>query len=292
MSDGTPPPENVPGADAGGTPPPPPPAYPPTQPPAQSPGQPGGYGAAPPPPPPPAPGAGGAYSAPDAFSYGWARFKSKPAELLVPFLVVLVLLIVVEIVVQVILRHSLLGTHSCNRTIFGETVQAQCGPSFFVQLLGTALAGLFISLVSQAVGAGLIKNALNIADGGEASISEIGAWATKGPVIVTALIVAVATAVGTVLCYLPGLIVGFLLNWAMFYVVDEGLAPMDAIKASISFSTSHLGETIVFYLLGIVVIVVGAILCLVGLLVAIPVLLVAAAFTFRVLNGKQVAPVA
>ena len=209
-----------------------------------------------------------------------------------PFLVVLVVLIVVEIVVQVILRNTLLGTHSCDRTLFGETVQAQCGPSFLVTLIGTGLGGLFVSLISQVLGAGLIKNALDVADGGEASVGEIGVWATKGPVIVTALIVAVATAVGTVLCYLPGIIVGFLLNWAMFYVVDEGLAPADAIRASISFSTSHLGETIVFYLLGIVVIVVGAILCLVGLLVAIPVLLVAAAFTFRVLNGKQVAPAA
>ena len=106
--------------------------------------------------------------------------------------------------------------------------------------------------------------------------------------IVTALLVAVATAIGTILCYIPGIIIGFLLNWAMFYVVDQGMAPMDAIKASVSFATSHLGDTIVFYLLGIVVIIVGAVLCLVGLLVAVPVLLIAAAFTFRVLNGQQV----
>jgi len=199
-------------------------------------------------------------------------------------------LIVVEVVVQVILRATLLHTHDCTQTIFGTSVTTKCGPSFFVQLLGAALGGLFISLVSQAVGAGLIKNALNVADGGEASVGEIGTWATKGPVIVTALIVAVATAIGTVLCYLPGIIVGFLLNWAMFYVVDEGMEPMDAIRASVDFATSHLGDTIVFYLLGIVVLIVGAVLCLVGLLVAVPVLLIAAAFTFRVLNGRQVTP--
>jgi uncharacterized membrane protein len=206
----------------------------------------------------------------------------------VPFLVVFVALIVVEIVVQIILRSTLLGTHDCDRTVLGTTIQTQCGPSFFVTILGTALAGLFVSLITQALGAGLIKNALNVVDGKPASVGEIGAWATKGPVIVTALIVAVATAIGTVLCYVPGIIVGFLLNWAMFYVVDQGMAPMDAIKASINFSTSHLGDTIVFYLLGIVVVIVGAVLCLVGLLVAIPVLLIAAAFTFRVLNGQQV----
>ena len=209
-----------------------------------------------------------------------------------PFLVVFVVLIVIEVIVQILLRATLLSTHACDKTIFGQTVTTQCGPSFFVQLLGTGLAGLFVSLITQALGAGLIKNALNVADGGEASVGEIGAWATKGPVWVTALIVAVATAIGTILCYIPGIIIGFLLNWAMFYVVDEGLAPMEAIKASVNFTTSHLGETIVFYLLGIVVVIIGAVLCLVGLLVAVPVLLIAAAFTFRVLNGRTVVPAA
>jgi uncharacterized membrane protein len=207
---------------------------------------------------------------------------------LVPVLVVVVVLIVVEVIVQFILRATLLGTHDCTQTILGTSVQTKCGPSFFVSLLGAALGWLFVSLVTQALGAGLIKNALNIVDGLPASTGEIGAWATKGPVIVTALIVAVLTAIGTILCYIPGIIIGFLLNWAMFYVVDQGMAPMEAIKASVSFATSHLGETIVFYLLGIVVIIIGAVLCLVGLLVAVPVLLIAAAFTFRVLNGQQV----
>ncbi len=58
------------------------------------------------------------------------------------------------------------------------------------------------------------------------------------------------------------------------------------------FAMDHLGDTVVFYLLGIVVLIVGAILCLVGLLVAAPVLLIAAAFTFRKLSGEQVSPAA
>jgi uncharacterized membrane protein len=238
----------------------------------------------------PAPGQGGRYSAPDSFTYGWNKFKNKPGELLVPFLIVLVVLIVVEVIVQILLRATILHTHDCTQTVLGTSVVTKCGPNLFVSLLGAALGGLFVSLVTQAVGAGLIKNALNVADGLEASVGEIGAWATKGPVILTALIIAVATAIGTVLCYIPGIIVAFLFNWAMFYVVDEGMAPMDAIKASVNFATSHLGDTIVFYLLGIVVLIVGAVLCLVGLLVAVPVLLVASAFTFRVLNGRQVTP--
>ncbi len=207
-------------------------------------------------------------------------------------LVVLVIVIVLEVIVQIILRASLLGTHDCTKTVLGTTVQTQCGPSFFVSLLGAGLAGLVISLITQALGAGLIKNALHIADGQPASMGEIGKYAGNGKVITAALIVSVATFIGTLLCYLPGIIVGFLLNWTMFYVVDQGMEPMDAVKASVKFAVDNLGNTVVFYLLGIVAFVVGAILCLVGLLVAAPVVLIGAAYTFRKLNGQQVSPVA
>jgi uncharacterized membrane protein len=294
MSEGAPPPppsDNPYGSGAGQTPPPPPPPGgappPPYQPP---PAGPGGYGAsAPPPPPPGGPGGQGPYSAPDAFSYAWAKFKAKPGDMLVPVLVVFVAVLILEAIVYFILGATLLGTHDCTKTILDTTIQTQCGPGFLATLLGYGVSSLLISLIIQALGAGLIKNALNVADGKPVSIGEIAKCATSPKVITAALIVAVATAIGTVLCYLPGIIVGFLLNWTMFYVVDKGLEPMDAIKASVKFTTDHLGDTIVFYLLAIVAFIVGAILCLVGLLVAAPLVLIGAAFTFRKLNGEPVA---
>ena len=257
--------------------------------PVPPPGQPGGYGAAPPPPPAPPLGSGG-YSPTDAISYGWARFKAKPTDLLVPVLVVLLVVIVLQVLVQLLLRATLLSTHDCTQTFLGTSVEAQCGPGFFVTLIGAGLAGLVVSLVAQALGAGLIKIALDIADGKPASLGEIGRWATNPQVLLAALIVAVATAIGTILCYVPGIIVGFLLNWTMFYVVDKNMGAIDAIKASVKFVTDHLGDTILFYLLGLVVLIIGAILCLVGLLVAAPVVLIGAAYTYRRLNGEQVAP--
>ena len=292
----TPPPGDS-DSTGGGTPPPPPGQQPPgQQPPGPPPGPPPAspYGGQAPPP----PGGGFAhpgeqpYNATDAFGYGWNRFKAKPGELLVPLLVVLLVVIVLEVIVQVLLRATLLGTHDCTRTILGQQVTTQCGPGFLVSILGAALGGFVVSLVMQALGAGLIKNALNIADGKPASLDEVFTWAFKPQVLTTALLVAGITAVGTLLCYIPGLIAGFLLNWAMFFVVDKGLAPVEAIQASVSFVRAHFAETLVFYLLGIVAFIVGAILCLVGLLVAAPVVLIGAAYTFRRLHGEPVVPAA
>ena len=122
-----PPPENPYGSPPppGETPPPPPPP-------------PGAAGGTPPPPPPPPGGpagtaplrrrlrrrrsGSGGYSPTDAFSYGWAKFKAKPGELLVPVLIVLVVVIVLEVIVQFILRATLLGTHDCTTTVLSTTV--------------------------------------------------------------------------------------------------------------------------------------------------------------------------
>lgn len=249
----------------------------------------------PPPPPPPVygapPGAAGGYSPMAAIQYGWAKFTKSPATLLVPALLVLVVLIVIDVIVQIILRGALLGTHDCTKTFLGTTIHnAQCGPGFFTTVFVSALGGLVASFIGQLLGAGLIKSALNVADGREVNAGDVFGYATRPNVVATAAIVALATFVGSLLCYLPGLIVGFLTLFAMFFVVDKDMAPMDAIKASVSLTTSRLGETILFYVLGIVVIVIGAILCLVGLLAAVPVVLAAAAYTFRVLNNEPVSP--
>jgi uncharacterized membrane protein len=210
--------------------------------------------------------------------------------MLVPILIVWVVLLVVEAILFFLLRATLLHTHDCTRTLLGQDYETQCGPNFFVRQLGTGITALIGGTIQLALAAGVFKSALNVADGRPVSLGDIGAWATKGSVITTAFLVSLATAIGIVLCFIPGIIIGFLLNWTMFYVVDKDLAPMDAIKASVKFATDHLGETIVFYLLGIVVLLAGAIVCLVGLLVAAPVLVIAAAFTFRRLNGEPVAP--
>jgi uncharacterized membrane protein len=286
MSDQAPPPEE------------PTPGQPPQGQPPQGQPAPGGspYGSAPPPPmpamPPAGPGGSRPYSAPSAISYGWSKFTRSPGQLLVPVLIVAVVVIVLEILVQIVLRATLLGTHSCTQTIFGNTVQTQCGPGFTIGLIGAGIAGFVISLFAQALGAGLIKAGLNVADERPVSMSEVFSYVTKGNVIVAALIVSAATAIGTILCYFPGIIVAFLLAFTMYFVVDQDMAPMDAVRASYKFTTGHLGETILFYLLAGLMLIVGALLCLVGLLAAVPVALIGGAYTYRVLQNQPVSPTA
>lgn len=278
-----PPPENP----YGEAPPPPPPPPPPS---GDQPASPYGGGQAPP------PGAGygappahqGKYNPTEAIGYGWTKFTKRPAELLVPVLVVGVILIVLGVIVEVILYATVLGTHDCTQTILNTRVTTQCGPGFFVALLGGAIGSMLIGFVAQLLSAGLIKLALDSVDGRKVVFGEMMEGWDKGQVLIAAVLIAAGTFVGTFLCYVGAIVFGFLAQYTLYFVIDRKMSAVDALKASFSFTTSNLGDTIVFYLLAIVVFFVGAILCGVGLLVAIPVALVAQAYTYRRLHGQPV----
>ena len=294
MSEGTPPPDSSSSADSGQTPPPPPPSGPPTgeQPAgwgAPPPGQGGGYPPPPPPPPPTGLGGPGAYSPTDAVAYGWNKFKANPAPLLLGTLILLVVSGLLSYFTNLI--ASAIFIDDATTTINADgTIDFDNGSGLFANLLVSMVVSLIVGLVSQIIIAGLIKGALDTADGKPVSVGGMFEGWDKGNVLVAAIIVSVATAIGTLLCYIPGLIIGFLTSYTIFFVVDRGMAPVDAIKASYAFVTAHLGPTIGYYLLGILVVIAGAILCGVGLLAAVPIAVLGAAYTFRRLQDQPVTP--
>jgi uncharacterized membrane protein len=265
---------------------PPPPAAPPTPPPA--------YGSAPPPytggPEAPVPAGSGPYNAVDAIKYGWSGFTNSPATLLVPALIVIVVVGVSEFILTLILNSTLLS-NSCTVNSTTNGISVDCGHGLFVRLIGAAIIAAVVSFIGQLLSAGLIKSALNNVDGKAVEIGDIFTYAMKPNVLTTAAIVAGAGFVGTLLCYVPGIIVGVLTGFAMYFVVDKDLSPIDAIQASVKFVTGHFGDLVLFYVLSVVVIIVGLIACLIGVFAAIPVVLIAASYTFRRLHDEPVSPI-
>jgi len=253
----------------------------------------GGYGAPPPASPDGQPAAGGQeapYNPTEALGYGWRKFSASPGTLLIPMIVVWVGIVVTVIIVDFLIIQTLLGTHDCTKTFNGISVSGQCSPSFFVQLIGAGLAIGIITVVSQILVAGLYKGAANIADGRSFSLGQMFDDWDKAQVVIAAVLIAAATAIGTILCYIPGVIVGFLTMYTMLFVVDKKLSAVDAIKASFELVTKNFGNTFVFWLLAAIVLFIGALLCGIGLLVAAPVALIGLAYTYRRLQGEPVAP--
>jgi len=248
---------------AGNPPPPPPP-----------PGPPGGYGgfggpSAPPP---------GGYPAPQqydvmvAVNYGWAKFQAYAGQMILAALAIFAGALVIGAVGVV----AILLPADDGLTV-GSVI---------------ALVALYVAffIYAQVVGAGLIREALGVTEGRPFSTAGVFRFDHFGKVLATSLLVGLGTLIGTILCILPGIVFGFMSMYALYFVIERGMGPVDAIGASIDLVKNNLSPTIIWYLIAMVIVFVGELACFVGLLVAIPVVLVGSAYTYKRLTGQPVAP--
>jgi uncharacterized membrane protein len=224
----------------------------------------------------------------DALNYGWTKFQANWQAIVLASLVLFAGFAVLG-VLWFILSGAFLGGAECETD--PETFVTTCdgGAGFVAYLVMTAIfVGLFI-VISLIAGAMLVRAALDLTEGKSLSTGTILKLPSMGPVVVTALIVGGLTLVGTILCYLPGLVVGFLLQFAMYFVLDKGLAPVEACKASFELVKNNLSNTLIWYIVAVVVGGAGAIACGVGVLVTYPIVLIGTAYTYKKLTGQQVA---
>ena len=114
--------------------------------------------------------------------------------------------------------------------------------------------------------------------------------ANVGTVIAASLLIGLGVGIGTLLCFIPGLIVAFFAQFYVWFIVDRQLGAIDAIKASFGFVNRNLGSVFIFYLASLAAYFVGALACGIGLLVAVPVVYIAQGYTYRKLQGGYVAP--
>jgi uncharacterized membrane protein len=160
--------------------------------------------------------------------------------------------------------------------------------------LGSIAILSVFSLLLAAVGfymqASFASGSLDVADGKQVTIGSFLKPRNFGPVILTALLVVVGVSIGSVLCYIPGLIFAFLSMFAIQFAVDRSLSPVDSIKASIALVRANVGPTLLSWLVQGAVVLVGEFACGIGLIVAIPVAILIQVYTYRTLTGGHVAP--
>jgi uncharacterized membrane protein len=230
-----------------------------------------------------------AYNLGDALSYGWKKFQENVTQIL---LAALALFVVYAIAAAIAFGFIALFTSNATCEVNTTTGRFACedGSGFLWRMIVTGIATGFLFVVLQVVGAGIIRGALGITEGRPFQVSEMFKTEGIGPVIVASLIVGVLTGVGYILCYLPGIAIAFATSYTLFFVIDQKLSPVDAIKASFDLVKNNLANTVVWYIVGGLVAVAGAIACGVGLLVTVPLVIIGSAYTYKTLTGAPVAP--
>jgi uncharacterized membrane protein len=295
-----PPPGYSPQPQSSGYGSPPPPSYgaPPQQPGYGQPPPPPGYGQPPQHPgygQPPvgyaaSPGGGIQFSAGDAFNWAWNNFTKNALALIVPMLIYGVAMAVLVIVMSFILPAiglSMLGGASSTS---GDGSDAGAGLGIFGFFIGMALFSFVFFLAGSYIQGAFISGGLDIADGRPVDISSfLRPPRNLGSVLVAGLLIALGTAIGYMLCFLPGIIFLFFSMFTIPFVIDRGLSPVDALKASFTTVNKNLGSALLAYLLVFVVAFIGNVL-IVGGLISIPVSLLIMTYTYRRLSGGQVVP--
>ncbi len=265
-----------------------------TQPPPPSPPPPPSYGAPPPPAPPISqPNFGAAdrpFSVGDAFNWGWAKFQQNASPIIIATLIYIVVLAVIEVIAYFVLGGLLLS--STNKITIDQTTGAittSAGTGLIMVLIFAALAAFVFWVIIAVVQAGIIRGTLDIADGKRVEIADFFKFEKISQVVIAGVIVALAEAVGTFLCYIPALIVAFFTPFYLFFILDKNLAPWDAIMASVRLVSTNIGSMFVLIIGVIVAYIVGAVLCIIGLIVTMPVALLALTFAYRKFQNEPVA---
>jgi uncharacterized membrane protein len=282
---GPPPGYHPPGYHPPGAPPPPPPGPPPgyAPPPAGYPPQPG-YGVAPGGPTTPQ------FNVGDAVSWAWNKFSQNAVAFIVAVLAYIVAIVAFALVAGLL---PMLFGHSASTSYtdsYGNTAHSvnvsYTAASYAFVILGSLL--LFVAAVYMH--AALVSGCLDLADGKPVTIGTFFKPRNLGAVFLTAVLVGIGVTIGTILCIIPGIIFALLAQFAIPFVVDRSLSPVESVKASIATVRSNIGGTLLSWLVQYAAVLIGELLCGIGLVVAFPFAQLVQVYTYRKLSGGQVVP--
>jgi uncharacterized membrane protein len=113
-----------------------------------------------------------------------------------------------------------------------------------------------------------------------------------GIMVVAGLLLNLILCVGMVLAYVLTIALSTLLMFAMFMIVDKGLAFWPASMASLNEVKANFWPLLGFYVVSSLLSGVGSILCGIGVVITLPIGLCACAVAYRDLFPKAVPPVA
>jgi uncharacterized membrane protein len=180
--------------------------------------------------------------------------------------------------------------------ILGGFSHWQDRPGSLFLLSAVGIGGLFaFAITTLLVGlfyAAFIRAGLKIADGQPITFGDLFDFTHAGPAFVLALMFAAAgfvVGLVPVLGQLAGIVIAYFGFYAFHALVQQNLAPIDAVKASIALQTRDVGTSILVLVVTWLISFVGFLVCGVGALVGVPVAMLFSVFAYRRMIGGPVA---
>jgi uncharacterized membrane protein len=218
----------------------------------------------------------GGYSVGDAFNYGWSKFQANVGT------IVLGALLYIGVGALIAVAWFFITAAIAN-------VGGESDAGAVALLVNLALFGLVGFVVAIIVQAGIARAALAITYGEPIEVRTLLSFDNLPQIILGAVLIGVATAIGSLLCVIPALVVGFFSQFFVFFAIDKQLSAVDAIRGSVRMVNANIATVVTLFIASLIATAVGGLVCLIGSLVAYPVVVIAQAYTYRRLQGEPVA---
>ena len=207
-----------------------------------------------------------------AFRFGWDVFRARPG----PLVGAAALAYAVLIGTWVVMALAGVGLAALGRIPVPAVI------------VGVAAALLLGSMLGQLPTFWMLRAGVDAVDGRPITLRRIVEPAALGPAAAAFGLVLAGILVGSLLLVLPGMLFGVVSGFTLHFVVDQGRAAPDAVRASIQLFRRQPGSALGLFVVPAFAAGLGGYLCGVGLLVSLPVAMVAQVHGFRQLTGRPV----
>jgi uncharacterized membrane protein len=174
---------------------------------------------------------------------------------------------------------------------------------YLVVTIGISMVGAFVQDINFTLGtlirigsyvisalftAGAVKIAFALYDGDKPDFSQLYTnWNLVLFLIIGQLLWCLITIGGLILLIVPGVIWGIQFSFFIYYIIEDGLRPTDALRASSKLTKGAKGELLLLYVILVLMNIVGALIFGVGLLLTYPITLLVHVYVYRKLRGNQ-----
>lgn len=231
-----------------------------------------------------------AYDVMDAFGYGWRMFVKHLGAIAIGMLAILGAWILVY-GVGITIMVGVVAAWEWSDVFPG---QGEFGPvSEMAALSGLfsiwALINLILSVVGIVISAGIVRASLDVTRGESVRVNRIFSLEQFWQIVIAAIVLPLLTSLGFAMLIVPGLVFVFYSMFTIHFIVGMHQSAIDGLVSSCKLVHANLANVVGFFVLALVVNFAGALALGIGLLVSLPVTIIAASYTFRVLQGDDVA---
>lgn len=165
-----------------------------------------------------------------------------------------------------------------------------CSDSISLLSFGSAVLGFLLFLLTFLATIGVYRAALRTTQGHQPSFADMltGQYVGKYVLVTLAQLGLIIT--GLLACILPGLLIGFFVQLAQYYVLDKGYGVGAALKSSLTVISQNPLPALVITLFALLVLVLGSVFFGLLTLITLPFTALFTAHLYRQFNGEPISP--